>query len=252
MIEDTGRTLQREKGIENPTGDFGLELVAGFNKGSVLAKIAITRDVQIGRKATERVIRAVKWLETMKGRPQRSRRVKQPEGIAAQFVTWLHRIAAIQKVDKTEMHLELRNGKRKVQAVFGEDAIASAETLRTPQFEMDGVSLYGKLYELRDSAPEEGEGTYFWGELRRENGEVWRATFKSSDFEQVVPLFRKQVAVVGKATYYAAQNPKIAVEQITQDVDRDYETAFDELYGCNKELYKASLDSLLKEIRGVA
>jgi len=246
MIEEAGRALQREKGIEKPTGDFGLELVGGFRKGSFQANIALTRDIRTARATAEEIIQTVDWLATMDGRADE---VKQPNEIASKIVGRLNRIADIQKTDKTEMRLELKNGRKRVGATFGEAAIASTEVLRAPQFEMEGITLYGKLYELRDNSPGEEEGEHFWGELRRDNGEVWRVRFRTGDIERVVALFRKQVAVTGIATYYPVQAPKLIAEQIVQDADRDYEAAFDELYGCNKELYGASLDSLLEEIR---
>lgn len=151
------------------------------------------------------------------------------------------------------MRLELKNGKKKAEAVFTEAGISATESLRAPQFEMEGVSLYGKLYELRDSRPEqEEEGRFFWGELFRDNGEQWRVRFTNADMEKATGLFRKQVLVTGKAVYYRAQTPKVIVDEIALDVERDYEAAFDELYGCNKKVYGADLETLLKEIRGDA
>lgn len=247
MIEEVGRELQREKGIEKPSGDFGLELLAGIKKGSLQVNIALTRDVRIGRAAAEEIICTVDWLGKLNGHANAS---KQQKEATSKIVRRLNRIADIQNPDKTEMRLELRNGKKRVGATFGEAAVASTKVLGAPQLEMEGVTLYGKLYQLRDSSPSEEEGKHFWGELRRDNGELWRVQFKGSDDAQITPLFRKQVAVTGTAAYYPVQTPKLVAEQISQDPDRDYEAAFDELYGCNKELYNAPLDDLLKEIRG--
>ena len=42
----------------------------------------------------------------------------------------------------------------------------------------------------------------------------------------------------------------VRAQLITQEPERDYEEAFDELFGCNKELYGADFDTLLKEMRG--
>jgi len=47
LITEIGKDLQRRKGIANPTGDFGLELLAGengmaFRGGSVEANIVIS------------------------------------------------------------------------------------------------------------------------------------------------------------------------------------------------------------------
>jgi hypothetical protein len=248
MIEEAGRVVQKEGGVEKPTGDFGLELVGGFQPGSLVAPIAITRDVQHGRVAAEKVLRAIKWVE---GVPSHRTTGKEPE-MAPQVVKHLNRIAKIQKADKTEMHLELRGGRRKSSAAFTEAGIAAMDVLRAPQFEMEGVSLYGKLYELRDSSPEEEEGRFFWGELCRDNGERWRVRFNNADTDKVTRLFKKQVVVTGKAVYYRAQTPKVIAQEIALDTERDYESAFDELYGCNKELYGADLKTLLREIRGDA
>ncbi|MGH9433916.1 MAG: hypothetical protein ACRD3T_20500 [Terriglobia bacterium] len=247
MIQEVGRALQREKGIERPTGDFGLELVGGVKKGSVQVNIALTRDMQNARATVEQIIGTVNWLAKMGGRADE---VRQPDEIGSKVVRHLNRIAEIQRTDKTEMRLELRNGKKKREATFGEAAVASTEVLRSPQFQMGGITLYGKLFELRDTSPSEDEGEHFWGELKRDNDETWRIQFKSSDISSVVPLFRKQVAVSGTAFYYPVQTPKLVAETFGPDTDRDYEAAFDELYGCNKELYGAPLDALLEEIRG--
>jgi len=248
MIEEAGRQIQRERGIEQPSGDFGLELVAGFKKGSFEANIAITRGLQFARVAAEKIIHAVNWLERMPEKPS----AKEPD-LAIQVVKHVNRIGKIQKSDKTEMRFELKNGRKKAEAIFTQAGISATESLRAPHFEMEGVSLYGKLYELRDSKPEqEEEGRFFWGELYRDNGELWRVRFGNADIDKVTGLFRKQVLITGKAVYYRAQTPKVVVDEITQDVERDYESAFDELYGCNKKVYDADLKTLLKEIRGDA
>ena len=247
MVEETGRDLQRQKGVENPTGDFGMELLAGFKKGSFQVNIALTRDVRIGRAAVEEIIGTVNWLATMDGRIDE---IKKPEDGASKIVRRLSRIAEIQKNDKTEMRLELRDGRKKAAATFDDAAIASTKVLAAPQFQMEGITVYGKLFGLRDSTPDAEDGNHFWGELRRENGEMWRVRFKAEIIGDVLPLFRKQVAITGMAVYYPAQSPKLIADKVAQDTDRDYEAAFDELYGCNREIYGTDLHSLLREIRG--
>lgn len=249
MIHEVGRQLQREKGIERATGDFGLELVGGIKKGSVQVDIALTRDLQNARETVEQIICTVDWLGKMGGRADE---VKQPDEIGRRVVRHLNRIAEIQRTDKTEMRLELRNGRKKREATFGEAAVASTEVLRSPQFQMGGITLYGKLFELRDSSPDDEEGKHFWGELIRDNDERWRVQFDSQKIDSVVSLFRKQVVITGTAFYYPVQTPKLIAESFGPDTDRDYEAAFDELYGCKQKLYKAPLDDLLKEIRGEA
>ncbi len=53
MIRELGKKVQRDSGMENPDGDFGIELLAGpagaaFPKGSVKSRWAITRDIENG------------------------------------------------------------------------------------------------------------------------------------------------------------------------------------------------------------
>ena len=56
MLTETGREIQKERGIEQEPMSFGLEIVAGsgrqiFTKGSLRARIAITRNIEIGAAA---------------------------------------------------------------------------------------------------------------------------------------------------------------------------------------------------------
>src|SRR5688572_28978798 len=62
MIESVGKQIQRERGVESPSGDFGLELIGGFQKGSVKAALAITRDVEAGSLAAGQVLDTVTRL----------------------------------------------------------------------------------------------------------------------------------------------------------------------------------------------
>jgi hypothetical protein len=69
MIIDAGRELLKERGVEQPTSDFGLELVADesgvtFHKGSLRATVAITRDIEIGVRAAQAVLATVHDLGT--------------------------------------------------------------------------------------------------------------------------------------------------------------------------------------------
>jgi hypothetical protein len=40
------------------------------------------------------------------------------------------------------------------------------------------------------------------------------------------------VVVTGKAVHYRIATPKIIADTIAADAERDYETAFDEVFGC--------------------
>ncbi len=90
----------------------------------------------------------------------------------------------------------------------------------------------------------------FWGELVADDGETWRVLFDANDEEKATPLFRKQVKAIGTAVYYRIARPKLICEKIERDTERNYDAAFDELYGCNKQIYKTDLQTLLKRMHG--
>jgi hypothetical protein len=50
------------------------------------------------------------------------------------------------------------------------------------------------------------------------------------------PLFRKQVMITGTVHYFEHRIPKLIVESIEADIPRDYERAFEELWGIDKEI----------------
>jgi hypothetical protein len=249
MILDAGREIQKQSGIER-TGDFGLELLADgkgllFRGGSVEAQIAITANTQAGVLAAKYIVNTVHALGQRKYSPV-------DEGDRS-IVRRLNRIAKIQQVDKTELQIGLaRPGATKIseQAVFDEAAAATAWSIQAPVFQMEQMVLYGKLYELKDSETDSDGDHGFWGELHRESGETWRIQFKGTDAEKAACLFRKQVSVRGTAKYYRIAAPKLVAEDITLDKERDYETAFDEVFGCDKEIYPEDLASALKQVRG--
>ena len=249
MISEVGKQIERSRGIESPSGDYGLELLAdergfAFKGGSLQAAIAITHNVQTGIQAAERVLGSVNLLNKKKG-PKATREV------SPDIVRRLNRIAIIQQTDRTEMQLTVQKpGRKKPEvAVFGETAIASARALQAPTFAIEGVTIFGKLSELRDKDPTEDSSKGLLGELRRENGEVWRVEFKSADISKAIPLLTKQVSVTGRALYYRVSSPKLVAESIQPDAERDYEDAFDELYGCDRDNFKTNLQTLLREMR---
>jgi hypothetical protein len=249
MVADIGREIQRDLGIEKPTGDFGLELLAGrdgilFAPGSVQAHIAITSNIDTGVLAAQRVVSTINSLS--------NKETTIATDAERNVVRRLNRINKIRERDKTELHLVLqRPGKHKpTEATFGAAAAATAWSLQAPVFEMEGTTIFGKLYELKDTDPED-EGTRgFWGELRRETGETWRIQFAAESAEKVTGLFRKQVAVTGTAKYYRIAAPKLVASDIAPDQERDYEKVFDELYGCDRKVYGDDFQKALKEMRG--
>jgi hypothetical protein len=250
MVLDIGREIQRDAGIENPTADFGLELLAGpegilFSPGSVQAHIAITSNTDHGVLAAQRVLSTVNALAAKKA-------VAVTTDAERNVVRRLNRINKVQERDKTELYLVLQTpGKQKpTEATFNATAAACALSLQAPVFEVEGLTIYGKLFELRDTDPEDDGTKAFWGELRRENGETWRIHFRPAIAEKVASLFRKQVAVTGTGKYYRIAPPKLEATDIAHDEERDYETAFDELFGSDRHIYGNDFEKALKDMQG--
>lgn len=159
--------------------------------------------------------------------------------------------ATIQKRDHMELQISLDRpgGGIPVTATFGTSGMASLMALQSPTLEVQGMSVYGKLIELADHDESDEDGKGFWGELRRDTGEPWRVQFKSADSDLATSMFRKQVIVTGRAVYYNVTRPKIIAESISLDTDRDYEAAFDEMFGSYKNAFNADLSTLIKRNR---
>jgi len=249
MIADMGRDIEHDLGLEKPIGEFGLELLADpqgiiFRRGSIEAQVAITSNVETGVLAAKRVVDVINSLSN-----------KNPvlaSDAERSVVRRLNRINRIRERDKTELHLILaKPGEKKPQeATFGAAAAATAWSLQAPVFEMEGMTIYGKLFELRDTDSDDDSSKGFWGELCRENGEKWRIHFKADSTENATALFRKQVAVTGTAKYYRIAAPKLVATGIVADEERDYEKAFDELFGRDRDIYGDDFQKALKEMRG--
>ncbi len=254
LISEIGKDLQRRRGTVKATGDFGLELIAGekgiaFKPGSVQANIAVTERPATGYKAIQSIIETIELLDR-EDFPEAS----ADKQIDRRVIRHLSRIGKIQKRDHTEMQLSVVRADRakSLSARFGSNAIAAVRSLQAPTFKVDATALYGKLVQLLDRTSDEDDSDEkgFWGELIADDGEHWRVQFKPSQVEKAGTLFRKQVKVIGTALYYRIAHPKIVCDDVVPDLERDYEAAFDQLYGCNKEVYKADLQSLLKQIHG--
>jgi hypothetical protein len=236
MVLDAGREIQRDKGLERISTEFGLEVLTSergilFKGGSVEAQIAVTANTQTGILAAKRIVQTVNDLTRKKYTP-----VTEAD---RSIVRRLNRITRIQRIDRTELQIAVipAAGKRMTakQATFGDAAAEAAWSIQAPVFQMEHMVLYGKLYELKD-ADSEDEDRGFWGELHRESGELWRIQFRAKDADKAAGLFRKQVTVTGTAKYYRIAAPKLVADDIVADKERDYESAFDELYGCDNEV----------------
>jgi hypothetical protein len=257
MMEEVGRRVQRERGASEPDGDFGLELAAGFRRGSVRADILITRNVDVGAVVAQQILETVSRLGRQPLAKNKRKPVQQTpsdlptRGFDPRVVTRLNNIGKVQEIDKTKMELSLRtNGGRPNRAVFDKRSVQVVAELREPNFSVSGLTVYGKLRQLRDKYDDDEESAKaFFGELTADDGTVWRVEFKPRDVDRAAALFRKQVYVNGNATYYQALHPRIDALEFGPDEERDYETAFDELFGSSPELGRTDIHALLKELR---
>ena len=248
MLCAVGKRLEGERGVHAPAGDFGLEIIAGadgiaVHPGSVWSPLAMTSNTEIGVLAVQEVIRTLNELEADDGILEPNRALDR------ELIRRVARVARIQRADKLELEVSIQRPglSEPLTAKFGSAGIASIRALQTPTFEVEGMSLYGKLVELIDRDPSDEDGKGFWGELRRENGDPWRVQFRTTDVDDVTRLFRKQVVVTGKAVYYRVATPKLVAEKIDADAERDYEAAFDELVGCYKGAFSPELLKAVRE-----
>jgi hypothetical protein len=106
MVAEVGRRLQRERGMPNPTGDFGLEIVAGdlgnlFKPGSVQAPLAITENVTTGILAVQAVVSMLNTLEEDEGIPEPNRQYDRS------MLRRVSRLARIQKRDRMELQVSI-------------------------------------------------------------------------------------------------------------------------------------------------
>jgi len=257
MITETGRAIQKQRGLDSPPLDFGLEVLAEddgrvFSKGSFRARIAITNHIEIGVEAAERVISLVYDLGSLRKPPMRL--ISSEEPLTAKIVNHLDRMAFIHERSHAEAKFKVTipkafkvdaSTKARTAATFGSNVVKRLAALREPVFTEDDVTLYGKLTQLKDRTFIERDNRKFWGELRRDNGEVWRIQFEGGDESVAKPLFRQQVRISGDAFYFQTRTPKLIASEVVRDEQRDYLGAFDELVGANKAFYNADLRTIL-------
>jgi len=253
MLETVGKQVQRSRGAAEPTGDFGLELVGGFQKGSVKAALAITKDVDAGVIAAGFVLDAITRLGTFKSaRPAKAERAdaQPPQTYDPRLMTRLGSIGKVQEIDKTRVEMALRaNGGKPKRAVFDRRTSQVLNKMREPNFAIEGITVYGKLRDLHDRATEgEEDKKGFFGELVGDDGNLWRIEFRASDAARAATLFRKQVYITGNVTYFKALNPRIQAKDFGLDEERDYAAAFDAMYGSSPELAGTDLATLIREL----
>lgn len=250
MIREVGRKIQRDAG-EEPTGDFGIDLVAGktgviFRKGSLYTATEPTKNIE----------RAIQTLQTIVNTTDvlQKKTAKQPLAVSdygEEVLRRLPKIAEIQEQDKTELHLTVTEGRRILSSsTFGARGLATLKSLESAEFKVEAVTLYGKLRELRDMSTSERGSSHFWGELLEDNGHYWRILFRNSDQEKVKSLFREQVWIAGDATYYKTQAPRLEAKDINGEPLPDYLTAFDQFSAAFADIFAdAEPDEIIADVK---
>jgi len=176
MITETGREIQKQRGMDAAPLDFGLEIIAeedgrAFTKSSFRTRIAITSHVEIGAEAAERVIEAIYTLGAPR-KPVTRVITSTEEPMMARIVNRLDRIAFIHERSHSQAKfkvvvpkaLKTSAEKTRTVATFGSVAVKRLAALREPVFNEQNVTLYGRLTELKDKTLIEREGGKFWGE----------------------------------------------------------------------------------------
>jgi len=249
MITETGKDIYKERGGDPAGVDFGLELVAdsagnAFTKGSLRAQIAITSHVEVGILAASRIIDTIFTLSTSDRAPSR---------VEHRIIDRLDKITYLHEKSKTHARFTVAIPKSlqkefepiRHAATFGSDAVRRLDSLREPIFTEYGITVYGKLFQLKDKSVQEDSNGKFWGELQRDNGERWRVQFERRKLKEITSLFTKQVMVTGDVSYFQTRTPKLAANSVEADEERDMVFAFDELFGIHKLSYDADLQTLL-------
>ena len=248
-VRDVGKAIQRQRGMENPTGDFGIEILADsegfiFQKNGVKTTAVLTRDVRNGEAAFRQVMKTATQLEK-----------KRPASIDAYGDIAVRRLVSIAEVQK-KLHAELkltlvRADGKKEEARFGDVGIATTESLSSPDTIIKGIILFGKLRQLFDRSKSETGGRFFWGELITDGGEIWKVRFRNREERRIIPLFRKRVKIEGDARYYKASYPRLSAETVELDKAKNFEAAFNRFFGADAEIYgKEKFEDLVSEMRG--
>jgi hypothetical protein len=248
MIREVGRKVQQEAGVQNPDGDFGVELLAGptglaFRKGSVEAASALTKDIENGTETIRRIIATTDIIE--------KKRVISIDEYRAPVVRRLAAIVNFQEKDKTEISIRLAfQGRIRERANFSERGVRAVRSMSAPELAIEAVTIYGKLRGLTDRSRGEQEDD-IWGELIEDKGEKWRIKFHPTDLDKAQKLFTKQVMASGDATYFKVNFPRLDVKTIVEDKQRDYVKAFDRFAEEYEDVFKErDPGKILNDIRG--
>jgi hypothetical protein len=248
MIREVGRKVQQEAGVQNPDGDFGVELLAGptglaFKKGSIQTASALTNDVENGTETIRRIITTTDIIEKKRVIPIDEYRIPVLRRLAA--------IGSFQEKDKTEINIRLAfQGKIREHANFSERGIRAVRRMSAAELTVESVTIYGKLRGLTDQSRGEREDD-IWGEMIEDSGEKWRIKFHPTDLDKAKKLFTKQVMASGDATYFKTNFPRLDVKAIVEDKQRDYVKAFDRFSEGYERVFKErNPEEILNDIRG--
>jgi hypothetical protein len=248
IIRDVGRQVQRDSGVEDPTGDFGIELLAGrtglaFRKGSLLTSATITRDVSNGILAINALIDTTEMLQNNKNF------VLTDYG--EHVLKRLTRISDIQEEDNTELHLALSQNNHVLNSTkLGEKGRQTLRSMEAVEAGIEAITLYGKLRELKDLSRSDEQSGFFWGELLEDNGSVWRIRFRDAEQSRVLALFRKQVCIDGDATYFRTKTPRVDAAHIEEENVPDYLAAFERFGEIYADVFQdREAEDILDDIR---
>ncbi|HEY4357397.1 MAG TPA: hypothetical protein VGN16_16725 [Acidobacteriaceae bacterium] len=250
MVRELGKRVQRASGMEDPDGDFGIEIVAGpggyaLQKGSVITTAVATKDVGNARTVFQMIVANTRTY---------TKKIAADDSVEGAIVARrMYSIARLQTPAKSLVAFQLKGGAKAAnKAVLDERAYIHLLKARKRVMRVDGLQLYGKLRQLKDLSKTEHNDGHFWGELVSDQGDVWRLRFEGDVLKRVLPLFKQQVSVVGDATYFGpARHPRLRVTAITHDPERDYIKAFDEIRASEIKLFgDATTDELLAELYG--
>ena len=248
MVREVGKKIQRDRGVENPDGDFGIELLAdasgiAFAKGSIKTQAAITRDVENGIRTVSSVIGTTDQVE--------KKTVVSIDEYGEPVFRRLSRISPMQELDGTELRLQLaKQGEIIDTARFSARGVEVLRELSMAEFAVESVTLYGRLRKLTDISRLEDRDD-IWGELEEDNGNRWRVKFHPADYDKARRLLSKQVIAFGDANYFRTKLPRIEVKEIKVEEKRDYVAAFDNFSREYERIFGGrDPQKILQDIRG--
>jgi hypothetical protein len=248
MIREVGMKVQRANGVENPDGDFGIELLAGatgiaFSKGSIKTAAAATKDIVNATRTLHLVIGTTSTIE--------KKQVSSVDEYGTPIVRRLTTISEIQQKDQTEMQLRLAEaGTITGRAKLSERGFESLRALSATDLTIEAVTVYGKLKRVSDHGKDEDE-TLLWGDLVDDTGESWRVNFKGIELKKVQRLFTRRVVIFGAANYFRTKAPRLDAKTVDEDKDRHYITGLNKFRKNYRNVFgDRDPQEILRDIRG--